>query len=282
MPRIRGAKVEDGVDARELVEERHQKREQDGRFQVPRQCRPAGRLFFLQGGAFDFVGERGDLLGREIGVDLGEDCFALVAAFLETDQPPGTFWNSDGEQSVGDRRNGFHAQHPPPVVFAGSLQEGVGNEGQQNAEHDVELEQPGQQAAFVCGGDFGDVQRGGHRRDANAQAANESGDHEGINIRRQPGPHRGNEVENADPQQRAAASKPVGRNIPRECPHHRAHQCRRHRPTVQAVAQIPKSLDFLIRTGDDDRVESEYQSAQRSNNGAGQQFLRRAHVRCPG
>ena len=62
-------------------------------------------------------------------------------------------------------------------------EQGVGDEGDQDAEDDVELEHARQAPAMLGRRDLGDVERRGHGGDADAQAADEAGDHEGVDVR---------------------------------------------------------------------------------------------------
>ena len=105
--------------------------------------------------------------------------------------------------------------------------------------------------------------RRGHRRDADAQAADDARDDERGNIRRETPSRRADKVQHADPQQRRLASKAVRRPAAEQRAEHRAVERRGHRDPVQSGAQSPKRLDRFFRAGDDDGVEAEQKSGER-------------------
>ena len=56
------------------------------------------------------------------------------------DQPAWAFRQTETEQAVDQRWNRLHAQHPAPRIFPDASESCVRGEGNENAEHDVELE----------------------------------------------------------------------------------------------------------------------------------------------
>src|ERR1039458_4330039 len=67
-------------------------------------------------------------------------------------------------------------------------EQGVREEGDDNAKDDVELEHAGEPPAMLRRRDFGDVERGNDGGNADAKAPDHARDDERIDIRRQPGP----------------------------------------------------------------------------------------------
>ena len=78
---------------------------------------------------------------------------------------------------------------------------------------------------------------------------------------------RRDDVEHAHAQQRGFAPEAVGRPAAQQRAEHRAVQRRGHRHAVQARAEIPERLDFLLRAGNDHGVEAEEEPGQRRGDG---------------
>ena len=233
-----GSEVQHRVDARKLIEKRDQNRQQYRDAQLRRPESVDRRVG--PGGGRDLIGG-----GLQIGVgrlrpQQSHHPQALCTVILLTDQPAGTFGNPQAHGGVNEGRKGFDAQHPPPGVRADAGQQCVRQKGDQNAEHDVELKQSGQPTATGGRCDFGDVQRRGHRRDADPQSADEPRDHEGVHVGRQSRPDGRDEVEHADPQQRFLAAEVIGRPASDEGADHGPPQRHAHRQPVQTVAERPQ------------------------------------------
>lgn len=67
-------------------------------------------------------------------------------------------------------------------MFADTVEEVVRDEGDEDAEDDIELKHPGEPTPFLGGSDFRDEEGGRNGGDADAQTTNESRDHERVNI----------------------------------------------------------------------------------------------------
>jgi hypothetical protein len=252
--------VEDRVDSGELVEEGDEKREKDGRAQ-PHRPEPSRRVA-AEGRLRNLVRLACEGVLRPPGMNQAEDREARGPIQLPANQPPGALWDDETESCVqqgGERRD---AEHPTPRVVADAGEPGVGEECDQDAEDNVELEHAGETSTLLGRRNLRDVERRNDGRDPDAEPTDESRDDERIDVLRQSRPHRGHEVEDPDPEQRRAAAEPVGRPAPDHRPDHRAVEGRRHRDAVQTRAQVPERLDRLLGSGNDDRVESEQKPCQ--------------------
>ena len=74
---------------------------------------------------------------------------------------------------------------------------------------------------------------------------------------------RGDDVQHADPEQRGAATEPVGGPAADERADHRAVERGTHRDAVDAGTQSPERLDRLLGARDDDGVEAEQKAGER-------------------
>ena len=132
-------------------------------------------------------------IGVSAAANTGQDCQAFVRASL-LNQPARAFGNGEerGEKEEGGER--AEAEHPAPGVrcgLIGAKELGAApahQVGQQNAGDDRELIACYEAATDAGRCDFGDVERGEHRGDADAHAAEEAGRHELPGALRDGGP----------------------------------------------------------------------------------------------
>ena len=255
--------VEDGVDAGKLVEEGDEECEHDRDPEPPRE--ELGGLCAVAHAVLNRVGEFGDLGIRKSGVDHAEGVHPLLAATRVRDQPARALGQAEAHERVNERRERRDPEHPPPRdiwidIFG---EEEVRGESHEDAENDVELEEPGEVAAAFGRRNLRDVERRGDRRGPDADAADEPGEHERDRIRREARSDPRKNVEHADPVQGEASPELLGRPAADQRPEHGPPQRRAHRQPVQERAEAPDALDFLLRPGDDDRVKPEEEARQR-------------------
>lgn len=115
-------------------------------------------------------------------------------------------------QGVERGEEGLDAEHPAPSVRAEVAEEIVGDEGDDDAEHDVELEKDDEATGAVRRGDLGDEERGGDGGDTDANAAEKARE----------------------------AERP-------EIPSQAAAKCRHERHAVLGRTEPPEDLDDLLR-----------------------------------
>ena len=252
--------VEDGVDPRELVERRDEERQQDG-----------DEIFFPEKPLARIArpGERGADLGH-FGFDiLARGAFEYTARLGVTaadKQPAGAFGHGHQQQAEGQCRDGLDAQHPLPVV--GNPHDPViGQVGDDDAQHDVELEEGHETPAPVRRGDLGDIHRPHDRRGADGQPAQEAEEHERIPVDDHGTAHGRDQVEPRDHFQRAQAPVAFGWAAADQGADDGADKRRGDREAVREVRERIDPLDRLFGTGDHGRVEAEQKAAERSDEG---------------
>lgn len=185
--------------------------------------------------------------------------------FRVDDQPARTFRQREAHHGIDQRGQRLDAEHPPPRGFhaAQIADDVVGEVSHQDAEHNVELEKPGQLAPVARRRDFGDEKRSRDGRNPHPDAPDETKDDEGPHIPRDPRTHRRHEIEDTVEDQRLSAPPAGGREAAAQRAEHRSPQCGTERPAVHGTAQRPDVLNLLLRTGDHHRVESEQKPRQR-------------------
>ena len=112
----------------------------------------------------------------------------------------------------------MYPQHPTPSVLA-QIQTGeniVGKIGNQDTEDDVELIHRHQASAFFGRRDFGNIGRRGNSRCADAQAADEAEEGEGIRVVDQGRTERTDHIQRADDDQRFFTPEFIGRYAAKE------------------------------------------------------------------
>ncbi|MPM87559.1 hypothetical protein SDC9_134659 [bioreactor metagenome] len=131
-------------------------------------------------------------------------------------QPARSLGNGEQQQDEDRRRRGHHAEHPAPSGLFGDdlADDEVAQVGEQDAEHDIELDEADQAAALGRRGDLSGVDRCTHARHADADTAEEPEEHEDVVTEGafgcQGGPQRTDEVEGTDDEQHLAAAVLVG------------------------------------------------------------------------
>jgi hypothetical protein len=173
---------------------------------------------------------------------------------------------------VEEGRDSLHAQHPAPghVLVHVLPDQVVGYVRDEDTEHDVELEHPGQPPPQAGRGDLGDVEGRGHGRGPHAQAADEAREHEGELVRRETRPDRRDEVEDADPEKRLPAADTFGRPPAEERSEDGAPQSGARAEPVHEGVERPQGLDLLFRARDHDGVEAEEEAGQARRDGPGE------------
>ena len=205
---------------------------------------------------------------REIGFNQLQHVDTDRAVALAADQPPRAFGQSKAQYGVNGGRNGCDAEHPAPSVFSTNPGDyRIGKVSDDDAENDVELEHAGQPPAISGRGDLGNVKRGRDRRDSDAQTAHEAGGDEHADPVSKPAADRRQEVEDADEQERGLAAQAIRRPTAQERAKHGAIKRGTHRQPMHCRTQVPEGLNFLFRTGDDDRIEAKKKPRQRRRDG---------------
>ena len=190
----------------------------------------------------------------------GEPRFALAA---ESDQPARAFGKPEAQDRIEERGKRLDAEHPAPRMLADVGQQRRSTRyAMRMPQHDVELKQRRQPPAAGGGRDLRDVQRRRDRRDADAQPADEAGDHERIDVGRQPRPHRRDEVQDANPNERPAATEAIRRPATEQRPQHRPPQRGAHGDAVHPRVEFPELLNRLLGAGDDDGIEAEEEAGE--------------------
>src|SRR5947209_8077205 len=115
-----------------------------------------------------------------------QDSNSLLTIPFFTEKPTRALRQADTKKNIEGRRKGSNTQHPPPGVFANSSQQRVGNEGDQNAKDNIELEHPGETPPVFRRSNFGNIKWCHYRGNSDSQSANHASNDENSNIRRQP------------------------------------------------------------------------------------------------
>ena len=207
--------VEDRVHAGQLVEHGDREGHQDHLAVALGEERHLGRA--RRGVLLELSADLGDLevgfLNRlaELAADLHGLGFASVGH-----QPARSLGNGEQQQDEDRRGCGHHAEHPAPSGLFGDdlADDEVAQVGEQDAEHDIELDEADQAATLGRRGDLSGVDRRAHARHADADTAEEPEEHEDVVTEGafgcQGGPQRTDEVEGTDDEQHLAAAVLVG------------------------------------------------------------------------
>jgi len=188
-------------------------------------------------------------------------------------QPARAFGQPEAHDRIDQRGNRFNPEHPAPGVVAHTGQQCIGEEGDQDAEHNIKLEHARQLAAILRRGDFGDIQRRRHGRDPDAETADKAGHHEGVDFRRIGRADSRNKVEDADREQGFTTTQLFRRPAADQRTDHRTPQRHADRQPVHRGVQAPKFLNSLLRTGDDHGIKPEKKTGQRRGQRPEKQFL---------
>ena len=264
-----GGVVQDRVDAGELVEHGDEERQGDD-------LEVAAREELAQGGLRPGGGELvADLLDLFVGLLDGVaeatadgDRFLLVAFGHE---PAWRFGNRHQEHEEQHRRDDHHAEHPTPrdLRVVDDLSDDVVRQiGHEDAEDDVELDEADEAAADPRWGDFRCVDRRAHRRQADADAADEAEDHEHQVAGRQGRSEGAEYVQDADEEQQLAAAEAVCGAATDERADDGADGGDGDGGAEAPVVEVELFFERGVGSGDDGGVETEDQAANGGDNGA--------------
>src|ERR1022692_3767447 len=125
-----------------------------------------------------------------------------------SNQPARAARNAEQHDQEQDGGSGGDTKLPAPLVHAkaGQPDQVVAEIGNQDSDHDVDLERADEQSSPARGSDLGDVHRPEYRRASNPQAADEAEDEQRWPVPREGAAESGNDVE---PRQDAQALAPA-------------------------------------------------------------------------
>ena len=198
---------------------------------------------------------------------------------------PSGFWNlvagneitrrlrdREGQPAVDDGGYGHDEEHPAPGVHAepqwlvgsacGLLQDPVDRERQEDARDDRELLQGTQPASDPGRGGLGDVGRCDHRRDADADAADDAEEHDHPDVRRQCRTEGADEEQHRGDLHHRDASDAVGDPSGRHGTRGGTEQGGRDGEPQLVVVDAEVFLDGIDRAVDDGAVVAEQQAAE--------------------
>src|SRR6185503_2286232 len=145
--------------------------------------------------------------------------------------------------------------------------EQVGKKGDNDAKHDVKLEQYHQTSAGCGRRDFGNVDRRDDRRSPHAQPADKPKSHKQVPVGRKRCTEGTDKEYDSDNEQRLFTADGVGRDTPEESPDDGANERDRHSKAMLQGTEVPVFLDGLFGARYNYGVEAEKESAKGYNNG---------------
>jgi len=179
--------------------------------------------------------------------------------------PPRALDQERAEQRERQCRQRLRAEHPAPCRVAQPRRSyrPVHDLRYDHSDDDVELEERAKSAPAVGRRDLRDVDRRGNGRNADADAADEAGRHQGMRPARKGAPHRRKEIEYADAEQRRLAAEPVAYPAAGHRADDGAPEGHAHHPSVHHGRERPYGLYLLLAAVYDSRVVPEQEPAHR-------------------
>ena len=145
--------------------------------------------------------------------------------------------NSISRKSAAGNRGDAELPAPLRVAESHGADHVIREIRQQDAEHDIELEQPDQPAAPLRRRDLRDVHRPQHRRAADPQAADEARKHQRIPVQRERATERRDQIQHRHDAQAGAPAVPVAGNAGEHRAQNRAPTARATRSSRAPVGQ---------------------------------------------
>src|SRR5260221_6316528 len=121
---------------------------------------------------------------RRAGIDHLETFSRLLYPSLMQDEPAGTLRNPTEQCQEQRRRNSLDPQHQPPGIFARQADQVIGQIGNDDAEHDIKLEQTYQLSPPPRRRDLGDVYRRGNGRGAHPKTTYKTKEQKSVPVER--------------------------------------------------------------------------------------------------
>ena len=255
--------IQHRVDAGKLVEERHQNGEGNRHTQTPRP--KAGGDGFLGPRRFhQFIRVSLKPVLREVRLDQSQHRDASLPVPLAANEPTRTFRQAATHHRINDRRNRRDAKHPAPGIRPAKVGDHrIGQESHDDAENDVELEHSREPAAMRRRRDFRNVEWCRHRRNADANTAEDARGDEHAHAVGERATERREHIQDADEEQCGFATVLVGGPAAEQRTQHCAVKRGTHRQPVHSRAEAPEFLDRLFGPGYDHRVKAEQKPGER-------------------
>ena len=262
--------VEDHVDPDELLEHRERDADPDDRFQS--ECRAAqGALAIGEAVGLDALLQVLDAaIDIRVAPEPDEDLAGLVIVALQQ-QVARRLREGQRDRAVDDRRDHADQEHPAPggeppperrIRAARDVgEQGVREQRGEDAERDRELLQRAQPTTDLLRRDLGDVRRGDHRGDADAEAADDAPDDEVGDPERETGSDRADEEQDRPDDHGRDATPAIGEATRQVGADRASEQRARDGEPGQRAAETEGLLHRVDRAVDHRGVEAEEETA---------------------
>ena len=191
------------------------------------------------------------------------------------DQPARAAWDAIEHDEEEDGGEDGDAELPPPLGRAkvpGGDDE-VRQIRKQDADDDVDLEGADHAAAPLGGGELCDVDRAEDRGAADADAADEAGDHEDVPVPGEGAADGGDEIEDGHDAQGLAAADLLAESAGGHSTEDGAEEADGDGEAERGRREAEDGGELLRGAGDDGGVKAEEQTAQRADRGGFQEVL---------